>query len=67
MEYPPLVVHPPQHGGRLMTVMGEPVGVAKSVDDVEAVLRHAGLHLDEVALDDPGLIEWRGGGPDAWG
>ncbi|WP_308288782.1 hypothetical protein [Streptomyces humicola] len=47
--------------------MGEPVGVAKSVDDVEAVLRHAGLHLDEVALDDPGLIEWRGGGPDAWG
>ncbi|MGW7003933.1 hypothetical protein ACWGCW_14205 [Streptomyces sp. NPDC054933] len=67
MEYPPLVVHPLQDGGRLMTILGEPVGVARSLHDVEDVLRRAGLNPDEIALDEPDLIEWRGGGPDAWG
>ncbi|MDF2254825.1 hypothetical protein [Streptantibioticus ferralitis] len=67
MGYPTLVVHPPQDGGRLMTVLGEPVGVAKSPGDVEELLRRAGINPDDVALDDPDLIEWRGGGPEVWG
>ncbi|GAA1898164.1 hypothetical protein GCM10009753_29090 [Streptantibioticus ferralitis] len=50
-----------------MTVLGEPVGVAKSPGDVEELLRRAGINPDDVALDDPDLIEWRGGGPEVWG
>ncbi|MEV6735180.1 MULTISPECIES: hypothetical protein [unclassified Streptomyces] len=29
-------------------------------------LRRAGLDPDDVRLDDPLLIEWRGGGPAVW-
>ncbi|WP_269856003.1 hypothetical protein [Streptomyces sp. RPT161] len=66
MEHPPLIVHPPQEDGRLMTILGEPVGVAKSLVDVEDLLRRAGINPDEIALDSPDLIEWRGGGPEVW-
>jgi hypothetical protein len=66
MAHPPLVVHPVQNGGRLMTILGQPVGIATSLGDVEDVLRRAGLNPDEIAMDDPDLIEWRGGGPDVW-
>lgn len=29
-------------------------------------LPHAGLPAEDTAVDDPGLIEWRGGGPYDW-
>ncbi|MDF3290200.1 hypothetical protein [Streptomyces silvisoli] len=66
MQNAPLVVHPLQDAGRLMTILNEPVGVARSLRDVEDVLQRAGLNPDEIAMDDPDLIEWRGGGPDVW-
>ncbi len=50
-----------------MTILGEPVGVARSLRDVEDVFRRAGLNPDAMAVDDPDLVEWRGGGPDVWG
>jgi hypothetical protein len=65
---PPIVVHPPATGGgRRVTAHAEALGVAFRQDDVREFLRHAGLSEDEVQLDDPILIEWRGGGPDVWG
>ncbi len=66
MEGPLIVVHPPRGGERLVTVLGEPVGSVDSLCDIELLLRRAGLSPGDV-LDDPDLIEWRGGGPDAWG
>lgn len=65
---PPIVVHPPAAGGgRRVTAHTEPLGVAFRQEDVSEFLRHAGLSEDEVQLDDPNLIEWRGGGPEVWG
>ncbi|MCQ4082034.1 hypothetical protein NGB36_15820 [Streptomyces sp. RB6PN25] len=66
MEHPPVVVYPPQDGARRVTVRGEPVGTAYGLVDLEEFLRLAGLDPDDVALDDPALIEWRGGGPEVW-
>ncbi len=66
MEHPPVVVHPYQAEGRKVAISGEPVGTATSLADLEEFLRRAGLEPDDVALDDPALIEWRGGGPDVW-
>ena len=66
MEHPPVVVNPYQAGGRKVTISGEPVGTATSLTDLEEFLRRAGLEPDDVALDDPALIDWCGGGPDVW-
>ncbi|GGO45042.1 hypothetical protein GCM10012287_11990 [Streptomyces daqingensis] len=64
---PPIVVHPPsEKGGRRVTAHAEQLGVAYRLEDVAEFLRHAGLSDDEIQLDDPNLIEWRGGGPDSW-
>ncbi|OEV12941.1 hypothetical protein K378_04678 [Streptomyces sp. Amel2xB2] len=64
---PPIVVHPPADGGgRRVTAHAEQLGVAFRAEDVSEFLRHAGLSEDEIQLDDPNLIEWRGGGPDVW-
>ncbi|WP_428951129.1 hypothetical protein [Streptomyces sp. cg35] len=53
-------------GGRSVTVRGRQAGVARSVDDVVALLRLLGVDLDaEEAAVSP-LIEWRGGGPAMW-
>lgn len=60
------MVHPPDAGGRLVTVRGERVGRARSTADLLEFLRRTGLDPDDVTLDDPELIEWRGGGPQAW-
>ncbi|MFI7315169.1 hypothetical protein [Streptomyces hygroscopicus] len=64
---PPAVVYPPvPSGGRRVTTRGEIVGLAHGREDVAEFLRRTGLDENVVALNDPGLIEWRGGGPDAW-
>lgn len=63
-----IIVQPPSpSGGRRVRVDGQILGIAYSSRDLLEFLRRAGLDEDEVALDDPGLIEWRGGGPDEWG
>ncbi|MGH3309003.1 MAG: hypothetical protein ACRDP3_00170 [Streptomyces sp.] len=64
---PPIVVHPPDaDGGRRVMAHAEFLGRAFRREDVAAFLRHVGLSDDEIQLDDPNLIEWRGGGPDVW-
>ncbi|MCF6521938.1 hypothetical protein [Streptomyces sp. JJ36] len=63
----PIVVHPPaEDGGRRVDADGETLGIAYSDRDLTEFLRRAGLDPDSVRLDDPLLVEWRGGGPDAW-
>jgi len=64
----PVVVLPLQSdGGRRVTIHGKRVGIAYSLFDVLDFLHSAGLPAGEdLAVDDPELIEWRGGGPYAW-
>ncbi|MER6075695.1 hypothetical protein ABT187_44450 [Streptomyces sp. NPDC001817] len=66
MEHPPVIVHPPSQGGRRVTVRGVDVSRALRLADVIEFLRRAGMDPDDVALDDPALIDWRDGGPDVW-
>ncbi|MFI2078534.1 hypothetical protein [Streptomyces triculaminicus] len=64
---PRIVVHPPSpSGGRRVTVGVEYLGVAYGLADLLEFLMRAGLDPDDVRLDDPHLIEWRGGGPKRW-
>jgi hypothetical protein len=66
-ERPPVVVHPLSlDGGRRVTIHAERVGTAYSLFDVLEFLRRAGLPDEDKAIDDPELIEWRGGGPYDW-
>lgn len=66
-EEPPVVVHPlSPDGGRRVTIRGESVGTAFNLFDLLEFLRRAELPEADTAIDDPKLIEWRGGGPDAW-
>nr|WP_137991280.1 hypothetical protein [Streptomyces vilmorinianum] len=66
-EEPPVVVHPLlPDGGRPVTVRGERVGVAFHLLDVLEFLRSAALPEADTVIDDPELIEWRGGGPEVW-
>ncbi|WP_431781685.1 hypothetical protein [Streptomyces chumphonensis] len=68
MDRAQIIVQPPSpSGGRRVRVGGQILGIAYTTADLLEFLRRAGLDEDEVALDDPGLIEWRGGGPDEWG
>ncbi|MDK1476061.1 hypothetical protein QNO07_22010 [Streptomyces sp. 549] len=63
----PIVVHPPGPSGRRVTTReGGVLGLAHGPEDLAEFLRRAGLDLDEARMDNPTLIEWRGGGPDAW-
>ncbi|MFI5658650.1 hypothetical protein [Streptomyces sp. NPDC051684] len=62
--FPSVVVHVGQPGGRQVTIRGESVGVARSVADVAEFLRRAGLA--DAPLDDPDVVEWRGGGSGIW-
>ncbi|MFF9624335.1 hypothetical protein [Streptomyces griseosporeus] len=60
----PVIVHPPsEDGGRRVTVDDAEVGVAYSLFDVLDLVHGAGLPGEDHAVDDPELIEWRGGGP----
>ncbi|MCH0562434.1 MULTISPECIES: hypothetical protein [unclassified Streptomyces] len=64
---PPVVVHPPSDdGGRRVTIEDEQVGTAYSFFDVLDLVHGAGLPGEDRAVDDPDLIEWRGGGPYDW-
>ncbi|WP_031223680.1 hypothetical protein [Streptomyces roseochromogenus] len=64
---PPVVVLPPaQDGGRRVTIHGEGAGTAYSLFDVLDFLHRADLPTAGKAIDDPELIEWRGGGPYDW-
>ncbi|MGW0904640.1 hypothetical protein [Streptomyces sp. NPDC002853] len=64
----PIIVHPPaSDGGRRVTVRGQAVGVARDDHDLVEFLRRAGLGDADMALDDPHLVEWRGGEAHMWG
>ncbi|MCN9243410.1 hypothetical protein NGF19_21925 [Streptomyces sp. RY43-2] len=64
---PPVVVLPlSPDGGRRVTIHGERMGMAYSLFDVMDFLHRAGLPTTDTAVDDPELIEWRGGGPYDW-
>ncbi|MFF3310507.1 hypothetical protein [Streptomyces sp. NPDC002952] len=64
----PVVIYPPdEDGGRRMRIDGVIVGRAFSVQDVARFMQEAGLQeFDEMDVVRTGLIQWRGGGPDAW-
>lgn len=62
-----IVVYPPSpSGGRRVRADGEILGIAHSAVDLREFLRRAGLDPEDARLDDPDLVEWRGGGPDVW-
>lgn len=64
---PPVVVLPPaSDSGRRVAIHGERVGTAYNLFDVLDFLHDAGLPADGRTVDDPELIEWRGGGPYDW-
>lgn len=66
-EETPVIVHPlSPEGRRLVTIRGERVGIAFNLFDLLEFLRRAGLPEADTAIDDPDLIEWRGGGLEAW-
>ncbi|MGY5128962.1 hypothetical protein [Streptomyces nigrescens] len=68
-EHPPVIVHPPTpSGGRRVTVRGQIVGLAHGRGDVAEFLRRAGVAAPagDIELDDPHLVEWRGGSLDDW-
>ncbi|NJQ03100.1 hypothetical protein HCK00_21820 [Streptomyces sp. PLAI1-29] len=64
--HPPVLVHPPDGRGRRVEIRGQRAGTAADPRDLLEFLRRAGLDPDQVRLDDPTLIEWRGGGPQDW-
>ncbi|MBX7555220.1 hypothetical protein [Streptomyces sp. NPDC004232] len=67
MEGAPVTVQPPgPDGGRQVTIHGEFVGTAYHLLDVVEFLRREGLPETDTTVDDSDLIEWRGGGPQAW-
>ncbi|NUH35289.1 hypothetical protein HUF15_00645 [Streptomyces samsunensis] len=57
-------IHRPSAVARRVTIGGEIAGLAHGPADVLEFLRRAGA--EDVRLDDPELIEWRGGGRDVW-
>ncbi|WP_129841328.1 hypothetical protein [Streptomyces sp. RFCAC02] len=61
-----IVVLAPGSRGRRVRAGGADLGLARSPAELIEFLRRAGLDPDDVRLDDPALIEWRGGGPDVW-
>ncbi|MFG2948176.1 hypothetical protein [Streptomyces adustus] len=64
----PVIVYPPDgEGGRRVRADGAILGRAYGLRDVAEFLRRAGIEdADETWVETSALIEWRGGGPDAW-
>ncbi|WP_269854694.1 hypothetical protein [Streptomyces sp. RPT161] len=65
-RHPPVVVHSPGLAGRRVTINGEYAGRVHRPRELRALLRREGVTPGRVRLDDPSLIEWRGGGPEVW-
>jgi hypothetical protein len=63
-QRPPVVVHPPSSGGRRVEIRGHDVGRALRLADVIEFLRRAGL--EDPDIEDPTLVEWRGGHSGVW-
>ncbi|MFI8091316.1 hypothetical protein ACIF9R_23845 [Streptomyces sp. NPDC086080] len=62
-----MVVHPPgPDGGRHVTIRGEQAGTAHHLLDVLDLLRRHGLPEAHEGIDDPRLVEWRGGDSRMW-
>ncbi|MET7638680.1 hypothetical protein [Streptomyces sp. NPDC005438] len=60
-----IVVYPPsESGGRRVRAGEQILGTAYSRRDLVEFLRRAGL--EDPDLEDPGLVEWRGGGAEVW-
>jgi hypothetical protein len=56
-----------QDGGRRVRIDGRYVGIAYGLLDVVAFVQEAGLQdWDEMDVVRSPLIEWQGGGPEAW-
>ncbi len=64
-QLPPVVVHPLEEGTRLVRIHGESVGKAHSLRDLEEFMSHYGLR--DIDVDNPALVEWKGGGSSIWG
>lgn len=64
-QSPRVVVHSPAlDGSRRVTDGVVILGIASHLDDVIEILRLA--DLDRIGVEEGGLIEWQGGGPDEW-
>ncbi|MEU7554042.1 hypothetical protein AB0B01_17160 [Streptomyces sp. NPDC044571] len=65
---PRLVVHPPDHRGwRRVRCDGQSLGIAYRLSDIAVFLTATGMQdAEDFDLMDPALVEWRGGGPEAW-
>ncbi|MET7545049.1 hypothetical protein ABZS95_05190 [Streptomyces sp. NPDC005479] len=62
MATAPLVVHwPSRSGGRYVTAYGHILGLAHDDRDLIEFLRRAGHPDAETLIDDPQMVEWRGG------
>jgi hypothetical protein len=61
-----IVVHAPRTGrpGRRVEIRHQYVGTAFGPSDVVEFARHAGL--DDLDVDDPGTVSWRGADIDTW-
>jgi hypothetical protein len=53
-------------GGRRVTIRGEQMGTAYHLLDVLQFLRRTGLPEAHEGIDDPDLVEWRGGDSRMW-
>ncbi|MEV4680547.1 hypothetical protein [Streptomyces kurssanovii] len=67
----PIVVHRPSpSGGRRVTVhlsgRDEILGTAYSDHDLVVFLEAAGIDDPDTVIDDPGMVEWRGGRAHEW-
>lgn len=64
----PVVIYPPaEDGGRRVRIGEHFVGIAYGLLDVAAFVQEAGLQdWDEMDVVRSALIEWRGGGAEAW-
>ncbi|MFF0363294.1 hypothetical protein [Streptomyces fungicidicus] len=64
----PVVIYPPgEDGGRRVRAGVRFLGMAYGLLDVVEFLRLAGLEdADGDWLRGSAMVEWRGGGPDAW-
>lgn len=61
-----IVVHPPRPGrpGRRVEIRHQYVGTAFGPSDVVEFARRAGL--DDLDVDDPEVVSWRGADADTW-